>query len=82
MKSYLLKKIGQRLGVIRAGMPKEVYFEAVLKEVTDEAAVFELEGGETALPLDKLLVVSPPEGPGGGGKPPAGFSVSPKGGKK
>ena len=74
MKDYLNNKLGKKLGVIRAGMPKEVYFEAVLKEVTDEAAVFEdLEGAEIALPLDKILLVGPPEEGGEDEKSRAGF---------
>ena len=62
MKNYLAKKIGEKLSVIRAGMPKEVYFEAVLKSVDDEVALFEDgKGREIALPLDKILVIGQPE---------------------
>ena len=60
MKSYLLNKTGQKLGVTRAGLPREVYFEAVLRELGDGFAVFtDDEGREIALPLDKILVIGP-----------------------
>jgi hypothetical protein len=62
MKSYLAKKIGQKIGVTRVGIPKEVYFEALLKEVNEEVAVFVADdGAEIALALDKVLVVGPLE---------------------
>jgi hypothetical protein len=60
MKSYLTAKTGQKLGVTRAGMPKEVYFEAMLREVGDDFAVFtDDEGREIAVPLSKILVIGP-----------------------
>ena len=60
MKNYLQKKIGAKLGVTRAGLPKEVYFEARLKAVEGEVAVFEDEQGrEIAVPLDKILLLGP-----------------------
>ncbi|MFO8057060.1 MAG: hypothetical protein R6V10_07180 [bacterium] len=61
MRSYLKNKTGTKLGIIREGMPKEVYFEAELKKVLDDTAVFEGEEGEIALSLDKILLVTPPE---------------------
>lgn len=61
MKSYLKNKIGSKLGIIRQGVPKEVYFEAELKKVLDDTAIFEGEEGELALSLDKILMVMPPE---------------------
>ena len=74
MKTYLKNKIGSRLGVMRTGMPKEVYFEATLKEVGEEVAVFEdKDGAEIALPIDKILLVGPPEKAEDGDRPRAGF---------
>jgi len=62
MDSYLRNKVGERLGVIRAGMPKEVYFEAVLRSVEDGVAVFEdNEGREIAVPVDKIMAAGAPE---------------------
>ncbi|HUT51858.1 MAG TPA: hypothetical protein VM658_00560 [bacterium] len=60
MKSYLADKTGQKMGVTRAGMPKEVYFEGVLRELGEDFAVFtDGDGREIALPLDKILVIGP-----------------------
>lgn len=74
MKTYLKNKVGQKLGVIRAGMPKEVYFEATLKEVGEDTAVFEdKDGDEIALPLDKILLIGPPEESGENAQSRAGF---------
>ena len=74
MKSYLEKKIGRKLGITRAGMPKEIYFEATLKELNDEVAVFEDEqGNEIALPLDKIMVIGPPERDQDKDRPKPGF---------
>ena len=62
MKDYLASRQGQKLGIIRAGMPKEVYFEAKVKEVRERLVLLENEAGEEiALPLDKILLVGPPE---------------------
>ncbi len=72
MKSYLKEKIGSRLGITRQGMPKEVYFEAELKAVLDDTAVFVDEEGELAVCLDKILLVTPPED-SGPEKDPPGF---------
>ncbi len=73
MREYLKNKIGEKLGVIRAGFPKEVYFEARLKALENEVAVFETEEGEEfALCLDKIIIVGPPE-KSEEQKPPAGF---------
>ena len=79
MKSYLKGKKGKRLGIIRAGMPKEVYFDAVLKSVEGEVVIFEDDdGNEVAVPIDKVLVAGPPEnGEDGkeGDKKKAGFQA-------
>lgn len=73
MRVYLEQKIGRRLSVIRAGMPREVYFEAVLRSVDDEVAIFEdEEGREIALALDKVLVIGQPEQTDPG-RTPVGF---------
>ena len=62
MKTYLGKKIGKRLGVARMGFPKEVHFEAVLKEVVGEVAVFlDDDGREIALAMDNIIYVGPVE---------------------
>jgi hypothetical protein len=78
MKEYLQEKLNQKVGVIRAGMPREVYFEAVLKRLLDTAAVFEdAEGHELALSFDKILLIGPPEAEPG--RPGAGFRRSEEG---
>ena len=62
MKDYLQGMLGKKLGVTRVGIPKEVYFEARLEKVSDNIAVFKDENNdEIALPLDKILLVGPPE---------------------
>jgi hypothetical protein len=64
MKEYLEKNKGRKLGVVRAGFPKEVYFEAVVETVSDGAAVFRLEDGkEAAVSLDKILLAGTPDAP-------------------
>lgn len=74
MKQYLEKRIGEKLGVTRLGMPKEVYFEAVLKEVSGEVALFEIEkDNEIVLPIDKIVMIGPPEKADDGGGKKAGF---------
>ncbi len=62
MKEYLENKTGKKLGITRAGFPKEVYFEAVLKRVDEQVAVFEDDDGEEiAIPLDKIIMVGKAE---------------------
>ena len=58
MRNYLESNKGRRLGIIRVGMPKEVYFEARVKEVAGDVVILENEDGEeTALPLEKIILV-------------------------
>jgi hypothetical protein len=79
MKSYLETRRDKLLGVTRAGMPKEVYFEARLKEVKGDVAIFELEQGkEAAVPLDKILVAGDPDRPGEADRRAPGFVTSGK----
>jgi hypothetical protein len=62
MKEYLEAHKGQKLGIIRAGMPKEVYFEATVNEVAGGVVILKNDSGqEIALPLDKILLIGPPE---------------------
>lgn len=62
MKNYLKTRIGEKLGIVRIGIPQEVYFEAKLKETTDEVAIFEDEHGRTfALGIERIVLVGPPE---------------------
>lgn len=69
MKDYLEAKVGQKLGVTRVGVPKEVYFEATLTAVRGGVAVFaDAAGREVALGVDKILVIGPPEEPAAGGQ--------------
>ncbi len=64
MKTYLEKKLNQKLGITRAGIPKEVYFEATLLAVEDEHALFQdQDGKEFALAIDKIVIAGAPEGP-------------------
>ncbi len=73
MQEYLKKKIGEKLGVIRVGFPKEVYFEARLKALENDTAVFETEQGEEfALGIDKIILAGAPE-KSEKEKPPPGF---------
>jgi hypothetical protein len=80
LKEYLKNKIGEKLGVTRFGMPQEVYFEAVLKGIEAEVAIFEDEKGRSfALGIDRIILVGPPERKEDGKSKP-GFSrvVEPK----
>jgi hypothetical protein len=62
MKEFLKSKIGEKMGVTRFGIPAEVYFEAKLKAIEGEAAVFEDDRGQVfALGIDRIILVSPPE---------------------
>jgi len=61
MLEYLQEKIGTKLGIVRVGVPREVYFEGTLTRLVGGAAVLTNEDGrELAVPLDKLLLVGPP----------------------
>lgn len=62
MKDFLKSRIGEKLGITRLGFPKEVYFEAKLKAVEGEAAIFEDEKSRVfALGVDKIIMVGSPE---------------------
>ena len=62
MKEFLKSKVGEKLGITRFGMPVEIYFEARLKSIDNEVAVFEDERGRTfALGIDRIILVGPPE---------------------
>lgn len=62
MKAYLESRQGQKLGLTRAGMPKEVYFEATVQEVRGEVVILKNGAGqEIVLPLDKILMIGPAE---------------------
>jgi|GEM_PF-1794347 len=77
MKEYLQAHLGKKIGVIRIGIPKEVYFEAELKEIKEGVAVFEDEKGEEfALGIDKIILVGAPERKPGEEKPRTGFSIN------
>jgi hypothetical protein len=61
MLEYLQGKIGDKVGLTRAGMPREVYFEGTLTKIVGGAAVLTVdEGREIAVPIDKILLVGPP----------------------
>jgi hypothetical protein len=62
MKEFLEARKGQKLGITRAGMPKEVYFEATVITVAGGVVILKDDSDqEIALPLDKILLVGPPE---------------------
>ena len=62
MKNYLENKKGERVGIIRAGMPKEVYFEARIRDLAGDVVLLENDDGEEmALPVDKIIMIGPPE---------------------
>ena len=61
MKEFLKSKLGEKLGITRFGMPTEVYFEARLKAVEGEVAIFEDEHGQSfALGIERIILVGPP----------------------
>jgi len=60
MKEFLKSKLGEKLGITRFGMPTEVYFEARLKAVEGEVAIFEDEHGQSfALGIERIILVGP-----------------------
>ncbi|GEM_PF-2087661 len=62
VREYVEKRIGQHLGIVRAGFPKEVSHRGKLLRVESEMAVLEDDDGkEWAVPLDKVLVITPPD---------------------
>jgi hypothetical protein len=74
MKQYLQAHKSMKLGVVREGQPKEVYFEAVLVEVGDSAAVFRTdEGRELAVALARIIMAGPPDAPGEDNRRKPGF---------
>jgi len=76
MKEYLKAQLGKKIGVIRIGIPKEVYFEAELKEIKEGVVIFEDEKGEEfALGIDKIILAGAPEQKSGEEKPRPGFSI-------
>jgi len=61
MLEYLQGKIGAKVGLVRAGMPREVYFEGTLTRIVGGAVVLtDDDGREVAVPLDKILLAGPP----------------------
>jgi hypothetical protein len=74
MREYLATRIGQKLGVVRSGLPKEVYFEAELVAVMDTVAVFRTgEGKELAVALAAIVMAGPPDAPGEDKRQKPGF---------
>ncbi len=62
MKDFLKARIGEKLGVTRIGLPKEVYFEAKLKAVENAVAVFEDEKAQSfAVGIDKIIMAGAPD---------------------
>lgn len=60
IKDYLEKRVGNRLGIVRNGFPKEAVHAGLLLRVESEVAVIkDEEGREWAIPLDKILLVGP-----------------------
>ena len=79
MHKFLKNRIGKKLGITRFGIPKEVYFEATLKSIEDDVAVFENEQGEEfALEISKIIMVGPPEKQEEETKPKPGFVIEKK----
>ena len=77
MKEFLKSKIGEKLGITRFGMPSEVYFEAKLKAVEGEVAIFNDEHGQTfGLGIDRIILVGPPEQTKESGKSRPGFGLA------
>jgi len=75
MKDFLKTRLGEKIGITRFGMPVEVYFEARLKAIEGEVAIFEDDRGQSfALGIDRIILVGPAEGRGGEGKPRPGFN--------
>lgn len=62
MKAFLESRLGQKLGVTRFGLPKEVYFEAVVQAVQGQVVILKTDTGqEIVLPVDKILMLGPAE---------------------
>jgi hypothetical protein len=62
MKNYLESNTGKRLGITRVGMPKEVYFEAKVKQVSGDVVILEDDDGkEIVLPVEKIILIGPCE---------------------
>lgn len=58
MKAFLEKNIGKKLGMVRLGIPKEIYVEGKVVEVSDEALTLETdEGNKLVIPLGKILQI-------------------------
>ena len=75
MKEFLKSKIGEKLGITRFGMPQEIYFEAKLKAIDGEVALFEDDRGQGfALGIDRIIMVGPPEKQKPDSKSRPGFS--------
>lgn len=80
MKEFLKAKIGEKMGVTRIGIPSEVYFEARLKAVEGEIAVFEDDKGQLfGLGIERIILVGSPERRDGGEKARPGFGPAKKG---
>ena len=63
VEEYLLKRVGQKIGVVRSGFPKEVLHTGDLVRVESGMAVIvDEKKREWAIPVDKILIVSPPDG--------------------
>ena len=62
VKEYLESKVGQKVGIVRAGFPKEVQTSGKLAKVEfDMAVISDDQKQEWAIPLDKILAVVPCE---------------------
>jgi RNase P/RNase MRP subunit p29 len=61
MNEYLTKYIGKKVGVIRAGRPKEVYLEGELVSVGETAVVLRFDDGkEAAVALQHIVMAGSP----------------------
>ena len=73
MKDYLNRYLGKKISLLRLGATKEVSHEGTLKEIVGEIAVLVADDWvELGIPLDKILIVGPPEKEKGGSRA-AGF---------
>jgi hypothetical protein len=82
LKEFLKSKIGEKLGITRFGMPVEIYFEAKLKSIDGEVALFENERGQIfALGIDRVILVGPPEKQKDDEKSKPGFTRTKESGK-
>ena len=63
MHDYLMKHIGERIMIIREGIPKEAILTGKLERLENQVAILiDDDSNEWVIPLSRILAVGPPEG--------------------